>query len=58
MTNGEFQDYLAPRSYFILDESIMKPFHQKLKGKLKIICKPRPTGNKTNNLCNAALILS
>ena len=46
MTNGEFQDYLAPRSYFILDESIIKPFHQKLKGKLKIICKPRPTGNK------------
>ena len=51
---NQFQSSLAPGSYITLDESMIKSYHQNLKGKIKIICKPRPIGNKIKNLSDAA----
>ena len=50
--NKNFQSSLAPGSYVTLNESMVKPFHQNLKGKIKII-KPRPIGNEIKNLSDA-----
>ena len=37
----------------ILDESMIKSFHRNLKGKIKIIRKPRPIGNEIKNMADA-----
>ena len=52
--NCQFQACLTPGSYVTLDESMTKSFHRNLKGKIKIIQKPRPGGNKIKNLMNRA----
>ena len=52
--NNQFQSSLAPGSYITLDESMIKSYHQNLKGKIKIIRKPRPIGNEIKNLSDAA----
>ena len=52
--NSQFQTCLTPGSYLTLDESMIKPFHRNLKGKIKIIWKTRPIGNKIKNLSDAA----
>ena len=44
--NNQFQSSLAPGSYITLDESMIKSYHQNVKGKIKIIHKPRPIGNE------------
>ena len=40
--NTQFQTCLTPGSYLTLDKSMIKSFHCSLKGKIKIIQKPRP----------------
>ena len=40
----------AAGTYVVLDESMIKSFHLNLKGKMKIICKPRPIGNEIKNM--------
>ena len=52
--NDQFQKALAPESYITLDESMSKSFHRKVRGKVKIIRKPRPVGNEVKNLADAA----
>ena len=52
--NNQFQSSLAPVSYITLDESTIKSYHRNLKGKIKIICKPRPVGNEIKNLSDSA----
>ena len=52
--NNQFQSSLAPVSYITLDESMIKSYHRNLKGKIKIICKPRPVGNEIKNLSDPA----
>ena len=51
--NKNFQSSLAPGSYVMLDQSMIKSFHQNLKRKIKIIRKPRPIGNKVKKLSDA-----
>ena len=51
--NKNFQNLLGPGSYVTLDESMIKSFHRNLKGKIKIIRKPRPIGNEIKTLSNA-----
>ena len=51
--NKNFQSSLAPGFYVTLDESMIKSFHRNLKGKIKIIRKPRPIGNEIKNLSDA-----
>ena len=52
--NDQFQKALAPESYITLDESMSKSFHRKVRGKIKIIRKPRPVRNEVKNLADAA----
>ena len=51
---SQFQTCKTPGSYLTLDESMIKSFHCNVKGKIKIIWKPRPIGNKIKNLSDAA----
>ena len=51
--NLSFQEALQPGDFLCLDESMIKSYHRNLKGKLKIIRKPRPIGNECKNLCDA-----
>ena len=44
--NTRFRNALHPGSYLTLDESMIKLYHRNLKGKIKIIRKPRTIGNK------------
>ena len=37
-----------------LEKSMIKSFHHELKGKIKIIRKPRPVGNKIKNISDAS----
>ena len=48
-----FKKYIVPGSFLTLDESVIKLFHHELKGRIKIIRKPRPVGNKTKNMSDA-----
>ena len=52
--NDRFQKALAPDTYIALDESMIKSIHRNLRGKTKIIRKPRPIGNEIKNLEDAA----
>ena len=52
--NNQFQSSLAPASYITLDKFMIISYHQNLKGKIKIIHKPRPTGNEIKNLSDVA----
>ena len=52
--NDRFQKALAPNTYITLDKSMIKSFHRNLRGKIKIIRKPRPIGNEIKNLADAA----
>ena len=51
--NKAFQNAVRPGDYLCLDESMVKAFHKNLKGKMKIIRKPRPIGNEFKTLCDA-----
>ena len=44
---------MSPGDTCTLDESMIKSFHRDLKGKIKIIRKPRPIGNEIKNLADA-----
>ena len=44
--NLNFQKSVVPGSFLTLDKSMIKSFHHDLKGKIKIIRKPRPVGNE------------
>ena len=46
----QFKQAVRPGSFITLDESMIKSFHHHLKGKIKIICKPRPIGNEMKNM--------
>ena len=39
-------------TYLTLDESMIKSYHRNLKGKIKIIKKPKPIGNEIKNMCD------
>ena len=47
-----FQKSLISGSFINIDESIIKSFYRNLKGKVKIIRKPRPNGNELKNLAD------
>ena len=49
--NRVFQQTLIPGYVLVMDESMVKSFHHNLKGKIKIIRKPRPIGNEFKNVC-------
>ena len=51
--NKCFQAALRAGDSLCLDESMVKAFHRNLKGKMKIIRKPRPIGNEFKTLCDA-----
>lgn len=51
--NARFQSAVNAGDFLCLDESMIKSFHRDLKGKMKIIRKPRPIGNECKNLCDA-----
>ena len=51
--NTRFRSALHPRSYLTLDESVIKSYHRNMKGKRKIIKKPRPIGNERKNRLDA-----
>ena len=44
--NTSFKDALVAGDTLVVDESMVKSFHHGLKGKMKIIRKPRPVGNE------------
>ena len=50
--NENCKEIMSPGEYLVLDESMVKSFHRNLKGKMKIIRKPRPIGNEFKNLCD------
>ena len=50
--NHQSQEAMRPGDYLCLDESMVKAFHRHLKGKMKIIRKPRPIGNELKTLCD------
>ena len=52
--NLNFQKSVVSGSYLTLDKSMIKSFHHELKGKIKIIRKPRPVGNKIKNISDAS----
>ena len=52
-TNTQFRKSVVSGSYLTLDESMIKAFHKDLKGKIKLIWKPRPIDNEIKNLCDA-----
>ena len=52
-TNTQFRKSVVLGSYLTLDESMIKAFHKDLKGKIKLIPKPRPIDNEIKNLCDA-----
>ena len=54
VVNNQFQSSLAPVSHITLDESMIKSYHRNLKGKMRIIRKPRPTGSEIKNLSDPA----
>ena len=51
--NKVFKKAMSPGDTICLDESMVKSFHRGLKGKMKIIRKPRPIGNEFKNLSDA-----
>ena len=51
--NSTFQNAMTAGDFLCLDESMIKSYHRNLKGKMKIIRKPRPIGNELKNLCDA-----
>ena len=51
--NEHLQTAMRPGDFLCLDESVVKAFHKNLKGKIKIIRKPRPIGNVFKTLCDA-----
>ena len=48
--NTQFKQAVTSGSFITLDKSMIKSFHHDLKGKIKIICKPRPIGNEMKNM--------
>ena len=52
--NKNLKDAVRPGTFLTLDESMIKSFHHDLKGKIKIIRKPRPIGNEIKNMSEAA----
>ena len=50
--NDNFQKSVSPGSFLTLDESMVKSFHHNLKGKIKIIHKPRPTHSEIKNMAD------
>ena len=51
--NLQFADAFNPGDTICLDESMVKSFHHDLKGKMKLIWKPRPIGNEFKNASDA-----
>ena len=52
--NTNTKKAFAAGTYVVLDESMIKSFHRNLKGKMKIIRKPRPIGNEIKNMSDGA----
>ena len=50
--NDNFQKSVSPGSFLTLDKSMVKSFHHNLKGKIKIIHKPRPIGSEIKNMAD------
>lgn len=51
--NVNLKNAMRPGDTCTLDESMIKSYHRNLKGKIKIIRKPRPIGNEIKNLSDA-----
>ena len=50
--NTQLKTAMIAGDVLVVDESMVKSFHRNLKGKMKIIRKPRPLGNKFKTLCD------
>ena len=50
--NTRFRNATHPGTYLTLNESMIKSYHRNLKGKIKIIRKPRPIGSDIKNMCD------
>ena len=48
--NTQFKQAVTPGSFITCDKSMIKSFHHDPKGKIEIICKPRPIGNKIKKM--------
>ena len=53
VVNGHLTSAITPGNVVTLDESMIKSFHCKLKGKIKIKRKPRPVGNEIKDMSDA-----
>ena len=53
IVNKTFQAAMTPGDTVTIDESMIKSYHRDLKGKMKIIRKPRPIGNEVKNMADA-----
>lgn len=51
--NNVLKSAITPDNVVALDEDMIKLFHQNLKGKVKIIRKPRPVGNELKDMSDA-----
>ena len=51
--NEIFKEAFSPGDTLCLDESMVKSYHKGLKGKMKIIRKPRPIGNEFKNMSDS-----
>ena len=50
--NVQFKESVVAGYVLVADELMVKSFHKKLKGKMKIKRKPRPVGNEFKNVCD------
>ena len=50
--NTRFRNAIHPGTYLTLDESMTKSYDRNLKGKIKIIRRPRSIGNEIKNMCD------
>ena len=53
VVNEHLTSAITPGNVVMLDESMIKSFHRKLKGKIKIKRKPRPVGNEIKDMSDA-----
>ena len=51
--NSHLKETVCQGETLCIDESMVKSFAKNLKGKMKIIRKPRPIGNEFKTLCDA-----
>ena len=53
IVNNVLKSAITPSNVVALDESMIKSFHQNLKGKVKILRKPCPVGSELKDISDA-----